>query len=210
MKKALTIILTAAMILSLGACGKDHNTGGMTEDVEAVRNDNNMDNKETEMDAGETGEKDTTDKEEGIVPWDEMAPLSIATLPIGDKYNVLDKVTFFPDILFPTEYDVFDGGFFARLDGKEYSVYAYVESHWRNVESSGSDLYYAEVGDYIIYVRSALLSDIQLKNNAGDYQISISPVIMGANDELKEEYIIKNCDYIKEQLETLDHGTDIT
>ena len=81
---------------------------------------------------------------------------------------------------------------------------------WRNVESSGSDLYYAEVGDYIIYVRSALLSDIQLKNNAGDYQISISPVIMGADDELKEEYIIKNCDYIKEQPETLDHGTDIT
>lgn len=210
MKKALTIILTAAMILSLGACGKDNGTGGMTEDVEAVRNDNNMDNKETEMDAGETGEKDTTDKEEGIVPWDEMAPLSIATLPIGDKYNVLDKVTFLPDILFPTEYDVFGGGFFARLDGKEYSVYAYVESHWRNVESSGSDLYYAEVGDYIIYVRSALLSDIQLKNNAGDYQINISPVIMGADDELKEEYIIKNCDYIKEQLETLDHGTDIT
>ena len=49
-----------------------------------------------------------------------------------------------------------------------------------------------------------------MKNNAGDYQISISPVIMGADDELKEEYIIKNCDYIKEQPETLDHGTDIT
>ena len=148
--------------------------------------------------------------EDNVVPWDEMAPLNILTLPIGDTYHILEEVIFFPDILFPAEYGSFDGGLSARLDGKEYSVFAYAESHLRNVKSGGGELYYAEVGEHTIYANSFSSSDIHLKNNARDYQINISLIIMGADDELKAEYITKNCDYIKEQLEALDNGTDTT
>ncbi len=214
MKKVLTAILTAAIILSLAACGEDNKTGSITDNVETARNDN-KDNKETEMDSVKTDEdveavdaEDISNIENSVVPWDKMAPLNILTLPIGDTYHVLEEVVFFPDILFPAEHGSFDGGLSARIDGKEYSVFAYAESHLRNIKSDGSRLYYAEVGEHTIYADSLSSSDIHLKNNARDYQVNISLIIMGADDELKEEYIIKNCDYIKEQLEALDNGTD--
>ncbi len=217
MKKVLTAILAAAVMVSFTACGQDNNTESITGDAETVRDDNNMDYKETEVDPVKTDEnaeavdaEDTSSMEDNVVPWDEMAPLNILTLPIGDTYHILEEVIFFPDILFPAEYGSFDGGLSARLDGKEYSVFAYAESHLRNVKSGGGELYYAEVGEHTIYANSFSSSDIHLKNNARDYQINISLIIMGADDELKAEYITKNCDYIKEQLEALDNGTDTT
>ncbi|MDE6929760.1 MAG: hypothetical protein K2P02_03295, partial [Lachnospiraceae bacterium] len=141
MKKVLTAILTAAIILSLAACGEDNKTGSITDNVETVRNDN-KDNKETEMDSAKTDEdveavdaEDVSNIENNVVPWDKMAPLNILTLPIGDTYHVLEEVVFFPDILFPAEHGSFDGGLSARIDGKEYSVFAYAESHLRNIKS---------------------------------------------------------------------------
>lgn len=215
MKKIFTAILATAIILSFAACGQDNNTESVTDEIAAVRSNSNMDNKETEMDSVETDEnveavdaEDISSMEDNVVPWDEMAPLNILTLPIGDTYHVLEEVVFFPDILFPAEYDSFDGGIVARLDEKEYSVFAYAESHFRNIKSSGSELYYAEVGEHTIYVSSLSFPDIHIKNTAYDYQVNISLIVLGADDELKAEYITKNCDYIKEQLEALDGGTD--
>ena len=131
MKKVLTAILAAAVMVSFTACGQDNNTESITGNAETVRDDNNMDYKETEVDPVKTDEnaeavdaEDTSSMEDNVVPWDEMAPLNILTLPIGDTYHILEEVIFFPDILFPAEYGSFDGGLSARLDGKEYSVFA--------------------------------------------------------------------------------------
>lgn len=198
MKKVLTAILAAAVMVSFTACGQDNNTESITGDAETVRDDNNMDYKETEVDPVKTDEnaeavdaEDTSSMEDNVVPWDEMAPLNILTLPIGDTYHILEEVIFFPDILFPAEYGSFDGGLSARLDGKEYSVFAYAESHLRNVKSGGGELYYAEVGEHTIYANSFSSSDIHLKNNARDYQINISLIIMGGRRRTKSRVYYK-------------------
>ena len=219
MKRKISIILFSLMTTAaMSACG--------TKDVENTENVVTVANTETTNAADDmvvvdssvaektTEETKETEGNESIsegesVPWDNMSPVNLRDFPAGIKGSVNENDVFFPDILFPSEYTATDGICRARLNDKDYNAYAYVETHSRTI-ADGGGLYFEQVGDFIIYTKD-IVKNIEIKDTAHDYLIHISIEIWGADSEFMDEYLLKNCEYIKEQLSGWDQNftTDV-
>lgn len=209
MRKKLTIALIVACTIATAACGskgvEENAQETIQENVEVIENNTETD-KSAEADLTETdktteiGDRESITNEEGI-PWDEMAPINIGIFPAEIKGAVNGDTVFYPNIFFTAEYIISEAICFGNLNDMAYSVFAYIESHMRPVEDGGR-LYYEQVGDYIICTSVTGL-DIEIKDTVNSYMIHISPYIWGADENLTNEYLLKNCEYIKEQIEEM-------
>lgn len=227
-KKTFTFTILSACML-LAACGtKDNKTAEEVTEVTTEASTDTVTDTETAKDEGtestdvveeveetaiqETAEtvktdiEDTTEtennesiSEEKGVPWDDMSPVNIKDFPAGITGSVDENDVFFPDILFPSECTMEDGICRANLGDKDYSAYAYVETHARTI-ADGGEMYFEQAGDFIIYTKDSV-NNIEIKDTVHNYLIHISVVIWGADDTFMDEYLLRNCEYIKEQIE---------
>lgn len=203
-KKTLALTILTACMLILAACGKSE------EEKAAEEIYNNLDteeqenvNKDREEIANYEEETEDTKDDESIsaeesVPWDSMSSVNLKDFPVGIRGSVNENDVFFPDILFPSEYTIADGICHANLNNKDYNTYAYVETHARTI-ADGGGTYFEQVGNFIIYIKDSV-KNIEIKDTTHNYLIHISVEIWGADSDFKDEYLLKNCEYIKEQI----------
>lgn len=195
-KKILTTIALLT-ILALTGCGKSKEEPAQKDTTQTVEVQVEKDTTTEETIIEVDNEDTSSDNNEDSVPWDEMTTLGIETFPVGLTGAVNENTIFYPNILFPAAYSISDGTCRASLGGKEYNAYSYAESHMRTLKDTGG-LYYEEVGDYIVC--TGFGDEIQLKDTVNSYLIHICFIILGADEDFKNEYLIKNCEYITEQL----------
>lgn len=206
-KKPLTLAIFTACMLMIAACGKSEEEKAAEEiynnlDVEEQANVD----KDREEIANYDEEAEDTKGDESIsaeesVPWDSMSSVNLKDFPVGIRGSVNENDMFFPDILFPSEYTIADGICYASLNNKDYNAYAYVETHARTI-ADGGGTYFEQVGNFIIYIKDSV-KNIEIKDTTHNYLIHISVEIWGADSAFKDEYLLKNCEYIKEQIEEM-------
>lgn len=161
-KKTLVFAILTSCMLILTACGKseeiaaDETSSVQKSEAQETAIQENAIQENTLQGTTETVKtdiEDTTETEnnenisaEKGVPWDDMSPVSIKDFPAGITGSVDENDVFFPDILFPSECTTGNGICSANLGDKDYSAYAYVETHARTI-ADGGELYFEQAAE---------------------------------------------------------------